>query len=86
MASFLESFSLLADAMVKSLSYDMDYFSNTDLSDLRFVCTCDILFTGFITKSCDPPDWLVQTCYQSASSRVSQGRSGLPCDFDADLW
>ena len=30
------------------------------------------LFTECITKSCDPPDWLIQTCYQSATSHVTE--------------
>ena len=30
------------------------------------------LFTECVTKSYDPPDWLIQTCYQSASSRVTE--------------
>ena len=30
------------------------------------------MFTECVTKSCDPPDWLIQTCYQSASSRVTE--------------
>ena len=30
------------------------------------------LFSKCITKSCDPPDWLIQTCYQSASSHVTE--------------
>ena len=29
------------------------------------------LFTDSIIKSCDSPDWSVQTCYQSASSHVT---------------
>ena len=44
------------------------HISNTNLSDLRIVGTCDKCFT----KSCDPPDWFIQTCYQSASSRVTE--------------
>ena len=47
---------------------DGKQFSNTNLSDLSIVGTCDI----FVTKSCDPPDWLIQTCYQSASSGVTE--------------
>ena len=34
------------------------------------------LFTKCVTKSCDLPDWLIQSCYQSASSRVTEA---LPC-------
>ena len=30
------------------------------------------LFTECVTKSCDPPNWLIQTCYQSASSCVTE--------------
>ena len=30
------------------------------------------LFTECVTKSCDPPDWLVQTCYESGSSHVTE--------------
>ena len=30
------------------------------------------LFTRFVTKSCDSPDWLIQSSYQSASSCVSE--------------
>ena len=30
------------------------------------------LFIECVTKSCYPPDWLIQTCYQSASSRVTE--------------
>ena len=29
---------------------------------------CDIL----VYRSCDPPDWLVQTCYQSASPCITE--------------
>ena len=30
------------------------------------------LFIDSFIKSCDSPDWLVHTCYQSASSRVTE--------------
>ena len=30
------------------------------------------LFIECVTKLCDPPDWLIQICYQSASSRVNE--------------
>ena len=30
------------------------------------------LFTDNVIKSCDSPDWLIQTCHQSASSRVTE--------------
>ena len=30
------------------------------------------LFTECATKSCDPPEWLIQASYQSASSRVTE--------------
>ena len=42
------------------------------LCDLSIVDACVYLFTECVTKSCDPPDRLVQTCYQSASSRVTE--------------
>ena len=32
------------------------------------------LFVDSGIKSCDSPDWLVHTCYQSASSRVSEAK------------
>ena len=48
------------------------HFSNTNLSDLSIVGTCDILFIDSVIKSCELPDWLIQTCYQSASSRVTE--------------
>ena len=43
------------------------HFSNTNLSDLSIVT---YTFTECVTKSCDPPNWLIQTCYQSALSRA----------------
>ena len=42
------------------------HFSNTNLSDLSIVD----LSTECVTKSCDPPDLLIQTCNLSASLRV----------------
>ena len=33
------------------------------------------LFIESVIKSCDSPDWLVHTCYQSASSRVTENKS-----------
>ena len=30
------------------------------------------LFTECVTKLCDPADWLIQTCYQSASSHITE--------------
>ena len=30
------------------------------------------LFTDSVVKSCDSLDWLAQTCYQSAPSRVTE--------------
>ena len=30
------------------------------------------LFTDSVIKSCDLPDWLAQTCYQSASPRANE--------------
>ena len=33
---------------------------------------CDILVYRMLPKSCDPPDWLIQTCYQSATSHVTE--------------
>ena len=30
------------------------------------------MFIDSVIKSCDSHDWLVQTCYQSASSRVTE--------------
>ena len=30
------------------------------------------LFTQWVTKSCDPPDWLIQVCYQFASLCVTE--------------
>ena len=30
------------------------------------------LFTECVTKSCDPPYWMIQTCYPSASSCVTE--------------
>ena len=32
--------------------------------------TC--LFTNSVIISCDSPNWLIQSCYQSASSRVTE--------------
>ena len=32
------------------------------------------LFMDSVIKSCDLPDWLVHTCYQSASSRVTDAK------------
>ena len=32
------------------------------------------LFIDSVIKSCDSPDWLVHTCYQSASSRVTEAK------------
>ena len=37
---------LLADRCGQSLSHEREHFSNTDLSDLRIVGTCDILVYG----------------------------------------
>ena len=51
------------------LSYNREDISNTELSDLR---NATYLFTECVTKSCDSPDWLIQTCCQSASSRVTE--------------
>ena len=46
------------------------HLSNTNLSDLSIVGTRDIFVYHRVIKSCDSPDCLVHTCYQSASSRV----------------
>ena len=32
------------------------------------------LFIDSVIKSCNSPDWLVHTCYQSASSRVTEAK------------
>ena len=50
------------------------HFSNTELSDLKMVGTGDIFvyIISHITKSWDSPGWLIQTCYQFASSRVPE--------------
>ena len=32
------------------------------------------LLIDSVTKSCDSTDWLVHTCYQSASSRVTEAK------------
>ena len=45
-----------------ALSTDRWHSTNTDQSDLSIVGTCDILSTKCVTKSCDSPDWLIQSC------------------------
>ena len=52
------------------------HLSNTNLSDLSIVGLRDILilFIDSVIKSCDSPDWLVHTCYQSASSHVTEAK------------
>ena len=38
------------------------------------------LFTKCVKKSCDSPDWLIQSCYQSASTHVTETASiNWPC-------
>ena len=44
----------------------------SQLSDLSIVGTCDILVYQCVTKSCDLPDCLIQSCYQYASSNVTE--------------
>ena len=62
------------------LSSTGSILSNTDLSDLSTVGTCDILVTKCVTESCDSPDWLIQYCLSSASSRVTETVSmKMPC-------
>ena len=39
------------------------------------------LFTNSIIKSCDSPHWLIQTCYQSISSHVTENHF-----FDLAMW
>ena len=46
----------------------MAWLSHTDLSDLSIVGTCDILVIPNASRS----HWLIQSCYQSASSRVTE--------------
>ena len=50
------------------------HLSNTYLSVLSIVGTVTFLFIDSVIKSCDSPDWLVHTCYQSASSRVTEAK------------
>ena len=39
------------------------------------------LFTKCVTESCDSPDWLIQYCLSSASSRVTETVSiNMPCE------
>ena len=33
-----------------------------------------LFFFNSVIKSCDSPDWLVHTCYRSASSRVTEAK------------
>ena len=66
--------------VVESLSSTGNILSNTDLSDLSTVGTCDIFVIKCVTESCDSPDWLIQYCLSSASSRVTEMVSmKMPC-------
>ena len=56
----------------KPIIFDQEHFSNTDLSDFSIVGTCDIMFTKCVTKSCDMPDWSIQSCCQSASLHYTE--------------
>ena len=56
MHSYLRAWSLQMDPVI--IVSAGKHFSNTNLSDLSIVGT----HTECITKSCDPPDWLIQTC------------------------
>ena len=61
---------------ILTLSSNGSILSNTDLSDLSTVGT----FTKCVTESCDSPDWLIQYCLSSASSRVTETVSmKMPC-------
>ena len=57
---------------ISALSSTGSILSNTDLSDLSTVGTCDIFVYQCVTESCDSPDWLIQYCLSSASSRVTE--------------
>ena len=74
---------LLADLKLfdyKTLSSTGSILSNTDLSDLSTVGTCEYLFSKCVTESCDSPDWLIHYCLSSASSRVTETVSmKMPC-------
>ena len=55
-----------------TLSYDREHFQILTYLIWALWVQATYLFTECVTKWCDPPDWLVQTCYQSASSRVTK--------------
>ena len=58
---------------LRSLSYDREHFFQI-LTYLIWGLWvhATYLFTEFVTKASDSPDWLFQTCQKSASLRVNE--------------
>ena len=72
--SFLKSSSETKLSVLRSwsLSYNREHFLMLTYLIWRLWVHMTSLFTECVTKSCDSPYWLIQNCYQFASSHVTE--------------